>query len=150
MSEPDFILRRCSFDISYNVNLVVGGEEKSEDHQSHRDESSGHHECLYNMFYQSIWQKWQYNTLTSWWQNMKSWGITMIFRIHPLSTNNIWSQVCGDPYNTWPNWWTDWATWAVCGWENRTLCKNCNTTYSGGPTVHTPSYKYIYITWTLA
>lgn len=60
MSEPDFILRRCSFDIFYNVNLVVGGEEKSEDHQSHQDKSSGHHECLYNMFYQSIWQKWQY------------------------------------------------------------------------------------------
>lgn len=56
MSEPDFILRR-SFDIFYNVNLVVGGEEKSEDHQSHRDKLSGHHECLYNMFYQSIWQK---------------------------------------------------------------------------------------------
>lgn len=44
-------------DISYkttNVNLMVALKEKSQEHQSHYDESSGDHEYVYHFFKQSI------------------------------------------------------------------------------------------------
>ncbi len=36
-----------------NVSLMVTLEEKSQVHQSHWDSSSGDHECLYKIYWQS-------------------------------------------------------------------------------------------------
>lgn len=37
-----------------NVNLLMGPEEKSEDHQIHKDSSSGNHECMWEISWQSV------------------------------------------------------------------------------------------------
>ncbi len=55
MSEPEFMLVDVEiFHCTENFGLMVALDKQSEDYQSLKDSSSGEHECLYKISWQSI------------------------------------------------------------------------------------------------